>query len=983
MAEEAYQLLKSRLGHLSASLFGLQSYCQPLLARIVIEWKQIAITPFANSQSPSTPRQDKLTFLLHAIKSDDWNARYQAFTQLVEFQDVLFSDSTLFDGLFDFFEDSQSSNQQYYSWKLLIDAMLSYQRINKTSTLSNKSASNPVEGFDSATAEQVANKASLRLLALLDDPHIKKPKQHIYADIADLRNTHLVAPLLQRLQYLFEHSPENYKKERKYLFDTLVKISGYDQTIDDYLDERTDDRWLQRQHPRHSQVLLSLFTTLMSQSDYDQAAQLLPSLSWVKSSIHTNSSESALESTLESGSNSSNHNSSGNDLSLRIDQTLALAYEQMPASHTVKLVETLAYRAKRRHGSLASLQKALLSKDADVQFIAAEGLAKCGHADGVNILMATIDYNPDGDLRRRSVLAIGELMGTSEHNKNTNSPADNTDKNVQTHTLYKAYDKLIKLAEDDEHYLQDVASEALGRIAQCGDFEHSPHIFELLKAHLSDPTVMMTNPAIIRWLNGLRWLNTVPAWEQIRSYIRRYINQAMLFQPQIHAIHLLQMNDSDANKALLLDILKNNELDDDVLMVAYTAAQKIWGSLASQVYPYDWAAIQNHDVDFAEDTEYLSLNRIIRAGTIDELALLITQHGAQLPADTLVALQNAMMARQNMPVSQLSALITSDNTLTQHIGLRYLTQYPTEYLDKDMFATLQQRFDMAKDQWQTLIDTVNNSPTTIHNDHWIETVAQVGSTIKQLVWLTLRHLSIVTSKGTVDKPNMKQVNAILEWLDDARQPLVTSAVPLLSTTVSNWWQQALLALLARPAAEAPLMADAVPRLTAISSSSQQLTYDNQTLLSTLRTRIEQSGTSTHKSIKTAIKNALKHKSTSTEIPVNQQLLLWVRAKDADALYRCASDDNMEMSVRVRAIEALGQLHEPNIESWLNTLMTHEDADIKKLAYTVLRRWQRAMVRAQQKRPLEVASMDSPHQMLTEKNRQDSSQNSNQGDGDNQ
>ncbi|GAF55457.1 hypothetical protein JCM18901_1103 [Psychrobacter sp. JCM 18901] len=719
------------------------------------------------------------------------------------------------------------------------------------------------------------------------------------------------------------------------------------------MDEREDTRWLQRQHPRDSQVLLSLFTTLMNHSDYALAAQLLPSLTWVQSG--------------------------DSDLSSRIDTALALAYEQMPANYTFKLVEALAYRAKRRHSSITSLQNALRNKDADVQFAAAEGLAKCGHADGVNILMATIDYNPDAEFRSCSVLAIGELLGSNNNQNadspNASSPVDNADKNLQVHTLYKAYDKLIKLAEGDEHYLQDVASEALGRLAQGGDFEHSPHIFELLKSHLSDPAVHFTNPGIVHWLNGLRWLNTTPAWEAIRHYIRIHLDKAIFFRPQRHAVWLLQMNDSDANQALMLDILKTSNLDRDVLMVAYNAAQKTWGSLAAQIYPYDWATIQSHNNDFVEATERLSLKRIIGHSSIDELATFITQHGAHLPADTLTALQNAIMAKQDMPASQLTALITSSNTLTQHIGLSYLTQYPTNYLDKEMVATLQQRFDSASEQWYTLIDTINRSPTTISNNQWIEMVEQVGSTIKQLVWLIMRHVSITIAKGAVDKAATKQIVAMLDWLNDARQPLTITSIPLLSTTVSDWWQQALLALLARPVADDKVLSSILPTLNVVSTATQsQLTYDNQALLGTVIARIEQSGTSTQKSIITVVRNALKnnalkHTGSSTEIPINQQLLQWIKAKDADALYYCASNDNMEMTVRIRAIEALGQLYNPNIEQWLTTLMTHENSDIQKLAYKVLRRWQRAMIRAQQKRPLAYS--------------QDSSQKSNQGEGDSQ
>jgi len=184
-------------------------------------------------------------------------------------------------------------------------------------------------------------------------------------------------------------------------------------------------------------------------------------------------------------------------------------------------------------------------------------------------------------------------------------------------------------------------------------------------------------------------------------------------------------------------------------------------------------------------------------------------------------------------------------------------------------------------------------------------------------------------------------------------------------------------------------------LSAVSTATQsQLTYDNQALLETLLARIEQSGASTQESIITVVKNALKnnalkHKSSSTAMTINQQLLQWIRAKDADALYNCASNDDMEMTTRIRAIEALGQLHDPNIEQWLATLMTHENADIQKLAYKVMRRWQRAMVRAQQKRPLLSGKLSSsntesqPNSIQVTQNSQDSSQKSNQGEGDSQ
>lgn len=960
LAEAAYQLLKERLGHLQASLLGLNTYCYPLLHQIVGEWQQTVIVPFAHTQSDPKGRQDKLTFLMQASNSDDWQTRYLTFAQLVDFHDVLFSDSTLLNALFEFWKDSQTATEQSQVLPLIVSVLQSYKPIKNAIDSAGDDRQNLLNSsLNSVDTRVIADTAYSRLLGLLDYPQLSLSKAKVYEAIAGLRDTHMVASLLQRLQHYFTPPANLHRIERQQIFDTLVTVSGYDQSINDYREEYEDKRWLQRQHPRHPQVLLSLFGILMSANDYDHAAQLLASLSWAK--------DTEIENRILD-KNAKDDSKNSHSLSMRIDSALALAYEQMPANYTLKLVQALAYRAQKRHGSLASLQKALSNKEADLQFLAAEGLAKCGNAEGLNILMATIDYNADGSLRRRSVLAIGELMGhDTEPNRSGNSNAATAhvpaDKNAQAHTLYKAYDKLITLAEDDEHYLQDVASEALGRLAHGGNFEYSQRIFELLKSHLTDPNLLIDNPAIIRWLNGLRWLNTLPAWEQIRQYIRRYLHQISLFEPQRHAIHLLQFSDSDANKTLLLDIVQHTSTDNETLTVAYATSQKLWGSESSQVYPYDWSAAQNHNDYFAENTERLSVKRIVNHSTIDELTMFITQHGLQLPSATLIALQNAIMARQDMSTLQLIHLIDSRNALIQHIGLRYLTQYPTDYLDNDMTVTLHQRFDTAKDQWHSLIDVINDSPTMMNNERWIDSIEQIGLTIKYLVWLNVRYSPIVKDSnnfkqvvesmasylpGAKNKTKMKPVVNTIDWLNAVQQRTVIDSISLLAVTVSEWWQQALLALLARPTSDDSFLLDVLPILKSVSvARARQLSYDNQALLNAVIARLEKNGM-----------RSVNAQADTSDIRVNQQLLLWIKTKDVMALYGCASNDYTDISVRIRAIEALGQQHDPKIGPWLDLLMKDEDADIQKLAYKVLRRWQRAMNPAQQKRPLAVARMNT-------------------------
>lgn len=986
LAEETYALLKQRLGLLPASLAGLDSYCDTLRYQVIREWQHVNITPFAAPTSPENTiknkqRHDKLTFLRRAIHVDSWHARYYAFIQLMDFYDVLFSDTSVLDAVFEFWRDSQSWSDQNQAFSLLISALQLYKGVNRldtdkvaTSDFDDGFDVDVVDVIDVMAAKLIVNNTYSKLLTLVDSPQRKMPKLEIYQGIAKLRDTQVVAELLQRLRQTFERSLNNDKSERQQIFDALVTISGYDQPIEDYWDKNEDKGWLQRQHPRQPQVLLSLFTTLMSGSDYEHASQLLASLSWAKASENDGSTPlNSVDTSIEKTTNKAL------SIDAEIDTQLAQAYEQLPAKYTLQLVQTLAYRAERRHGSLNTLQKALLNKDADVQFIAAEGLARCGQAQGLTILMATIDYNPDGEWRRRSVLAIGKLMGEP---KASSSAADS---NAHIYALYQAYDKLITLAEDREHYLQDVAGEALGRLGQNSDFKHSEHIFELLKSRLLDPTLAAYNPAASHWLNGLRWLNTLAAWEQIRHYIRRYMQEDICFAPQSHAIHLLQFNDSDANKALLLDLLSQHNIDDDAALKAYRAAQKLWGNSADHVYPYDWATIQNGNEYFLYELDHLSLKRIVAHASIDELITFINQYGEHLLANILTSLQNAFMSRTDMSKSQLIALIDSAHVHSQDIGLRYLAQYPADYLDDALFKSLQQRFDSATRQWQALIDTVNRSPIAVSNDQWRREVAQVAATIKQLVWLICRYLPVDTDKST-DKATVTQLIKIIDWLNTMCQLSISNSVLPLATAISNYWQQALLALLARPLDNDSHLSTVLPILQMLSvTQSQQLTHANHSLLTILITRLEHSAKSSATAKSNKEVQAIGTIDTSADnrsVSANQQLLLWIKAKDATALYHCAIHEDTDSSVRVRAIEALGQLHEPKIKQWLESLMQDDPDinndngdDIAKLAYKVLRRWQRSMVRAQKKRPSAFASAEVINsQALTALSTQDAGDN---------
>lgn len=978
LAEETYQLLKERIGHLPASLMALHTESLPLLRQLVSEWRQVTTrTPNAAASNASHQglseqalRQNKLTFLLQARHCHDWQARYQTFAQLIEFDEVLFANTEfngtdsnntkLIDDLFVFLHDSTNKYEQGQIIYLVTQVLQSCQRIQGKTHLDGFDKS-----FDTEVVEQVAQTVYRQLLALLDNSALKLSNADIYQNIAALRDTNMAAPLRLRLQKMFEQPAHYSRQERQQLFDTLVMISGYDQPINDYLGEYQDLRWLQQQHPRNLDGLLSLFILLLRYADYAHAAQLLRSLAWVPVAW-TNDTVISKDSSISKGYNADREN-----IAARIDKALALSYEQLPAKYMPNLIEVVSYRAEKRDNHAETLKtilkKALSNTDAQVTFLAAEGLALCGNSEGLSTLMASIDYHTDGDIRRRSVLAIGEMMRFESQTTNA-SVAQTTE---MTHALYKAYNKLIKLAEDDEHYLQDVASEALGHIAQGGHFEYSTQIFDLLKSQLSDAELQPYNPAIIHWLNGLRWLNTSNAWAQIRNHIQRQRQEHFLFAPQQHAIFLLSYYDSDANKALLIDILKQHTDQAATLEIAYTAAQNLWGNRVDHIYPYDWAAIQNPNEDFAI-LAALSLKRIVTHSSINTLTPFITQHVHELPAQTYTTLQNALLAKPDMSHSQLRSLIDSPDAQIQHIGLRYLTQYPSQYLDAQMQMDCKQQLVTAQHQWQSLLDTVTAQPAMRQHTAWLTEVQNLATTITKLLWITCRYSS----------PDA----AVFVWLSAQLTSPIVSSITALATAVSQYWQQALLGLLARPVSDNHLLTDLIPTLTNLANDQTvQLAADDKTLLSTLLERLSTQDNQVNKINKAGALSRLvglfsqrgdniETLNVTPQADSNQQLLAAIKAKDAAALYRWAEDSHTETSIRIRAIEALGQLHDPNIGTWLDALMkapadtdTHTDIDIQKLAYKVLRRWQRGMTRAQQKRPqaLNIAAMRSIHTKATD------------------
>ena len=896
---EAYRLLVKRVGALTAGKLALDSYYLPLRSQVVNEWQQVAT---------SERQADKLELLTYASNNDDWQTRFTATSQLFNQSFNLNFQPQLIDRAIELWQNAPDINQQHAVNRLL-DSQVQWL----------------AKDVMQATP-QVAqvNSEAIKLLTLLDSPQRKVELFPLYRIIGNTRNVAFVPELMQR--YV------NKRDERTDIVNTITKISGFDQVIEDYDDDWTDRRWLERQYPRHVDVLLTLAQFLLHQTDYPRFTSLLDNLAWA-GRAWTGKAQTGRA--LSGAENDSQYNA-------QIDQLLQRAYIQAPNQYTVSIVKAMAYRADKRQGDITGLRKALSNKDSEVQFLAAEGLAKRGNKDGFAVLMATIDYNSDGELRRRAVLALGEL-------------ADE-----------QSYDKLIKLADDLEHYLQDVASEALGHLGQT---EYGQRIFTLLKTHLEQADA--ENPAIEHWLNGLRWLNTYDSWQQIRAFIERAETLPYTFwSSEQHAIKVLQYHPATddigtANRELLLKLIRTSD-DDSVIDVSVDVAKKLFGNDNDQVYAYDWAVLVSVEPTLLDN---LSLNRVSKHANLDELLTFISdyptliQHNHPYLSEYVVAenkltvldtLSQAVLERGAMPASDLQKLLTSHNPLGQQLGLRYLTQHPQDYWQATMETSLWQQLAQAQTQWQRLISEVSEQPSlanlanrgyqpTNNAQRWQDEQAVLAISMSQLLWLLLR-FSPVDSSAIVDS---------LAWLIGQQRTTIVQAIPALANTLNDWLKQALLALLARPVAQRNT---AQPWHDVL----RQVDYWSNSELEQLAHTLLAHVTADPIAVATAKKPTLiervaglfgKHDDSvssqqSLGLSPSQQLIMWVKQNNITALYQWASDSNVAETTRISAIEGLGQLplaYADDVVRLLTTLQqTDADPDIGRTAFSTLRRYQRRM-----------------------------------------
>ena len=155
-------------------------------------------------------------------------------------------------------------------------------------------------------------------------------------------------------------------------------VSGYDQPILDPDDENPDDRWLRDQHPRHDDLLSRLLDRLAAPSDAKFLIRLIPE--------HAGRRRPVVAAPLAALVNQPR----------RRDPPRGRSGTRLAAPEAGGEIPN---RSRRRSGIATRRRSSSRRK----------GWRWRVAADGLNVLLASIDFATDLDVRRGAVLALGEL----------------------------------------------------------------------------------------------------------------------------------------------------------------------------------------------------------------------------------------------------------------------------------------------------------------------------------------------------------------------------------------------------------------------------------------------------------------------------------------------------------------------------------------------------------------------------------------------
>ena len=442
--------------------------------------------------------------------------------------------------------------------------------------------------------------------ALIDraenDPAGTADVPHLIAAAAAFR----VPASAERFFLLFD----KLKKQEATLNAAILTVSGHDQYIGDPNDERPDGRaaWMKDQHPRHDDILARLIDRAFAVGDTDYVVgTLLEPARW--------------------------------SLSGAVDAVFPTLVASPNADLRDTALAAYGWRFRKRGAPADPLLKAVKHKNPVAQFLAAEGLARGGRTDGMQVLLSGIEYLEDTSHRVRAVQALGELGDP------------------------RSVDKLLALATEDGNPLQEAATEAVGHLKKS---PQADAVFRLLEKHAKGQ-----GGVAVRALVGLRYFDTPAGWDIVRAKVSAKGYGWWPSRLRTIAAEQLGYNDDPATRDLLLKVLRTST-DQELVTAAYTSARRLWGKDALEP---NYHLIQNPNAGaLVERTgeDGGALEPVVKKGD----ALRIMELFPNCQRDVQEQLESALLTRPNPPVKEAAASLAHADEGTVRLASRILGRAP-------------------------------------------------------------------------------------------------------------------------------------------------------------------------------------------------------------------------------------------------------------------------------------------------------------------
>jgi ParB family chromosome partitioning protein len=447
-----------------------------------------------------------------------------------------------------------------------------------------------------------------------------------------------------------------------------------------------------------------------------------------------------------------------------------------------------------------------------------------------------------------------------------------------------AVDLLLRIANDDQHALQETAAVAIGHMKNVRESEA---IFSLLK-RLSQSNGVIA----LRAVRGLRYFDTVEAWKLIRGFAADDTSF-----PRAVAIEQLQYNDDSATKDLLLEILAKREW----MGCHLEAARKLFGMESLEP---DYASLRNCSYPLYSESD--CLRRVCEKGDPARIMTLIAD-------DRWDGLAQSLISRDPLPFDVASKSLDSPYPSVVEVAAHLLGRSSDKGNAKPLVAALK--------KWSEHFFQVDAKPSSSSFP-----LEAIGNAVKRLIWAVGR---FQVGKAEVIALLLAESEAI-EFV-----PIrVTAARTIREFKLDSEDIAKLAPLMDDPDDEVRVSIGEL-----MSREAKQIAIVMERGLSDRKLFLRLGTATTTKESEALLRSAAAN-------PHHQSIVLTQLVKSADVkgLGLIAEDAKLDDLVRQGALEALGRIGNSSAASYIEKVGKSKEnsEELRKMAWKVLRRSKRML-----------------------------------------